>query len=407
MKQNQCWGRGLSPFFIPEDFLPTYRAVGENAETEILIIGAGLSGLMCAYELLKDGKDVTVVTANTVGDGACRYSAGILSADGGPDLLRLKELLGTEKAVAWYRFALAAVKQAEKVVADTGSKCDFEKKPQFYYTAHPRETHILKEEYYTRLHLGADCRWISPQEGREMFSFPLEGGIFTEGGAQLNAVKFCRDLADWITLHGGKIYEGSRVDVIESVAQDKFQCRCGNFTLTSKQVVDARGGEVLAKRPQLGQRVTVFSVVTEPVSSFRGWPDACLIKSHDTLSYLRTTPDRRIVFSGQATANVSPSGRVGKMDAEALCRIKYRNLTSELKEMFFGIPRIKQESGFTQGLVLPKKGLPYVGRDPQWKGLYYLYAFGENGIAGALMGSAWIRAAICEKNAKIPGFLSL
>ncbi len=397
----------MSPFFVPEDFLPSHPSVRENLETEILVIGGGLSGLLCAYELLKEGKSVTVLTANTVGDGACRFSTGILSADGGPDLLRLQELLGRERAISWYRFALAAVSQGEKVIADTGSKCDFARKTQFYYTSREREVRALKEEYYTRLHLGINCRWVSEEEGREVFSLPLRGGIFTEGAAQLNAVKFCRDLADWITLHGGTVYEGSRVDSIESETSDRFRCRCGAYTVTSRTVIDARGGEVLAKRPQLGQRVTVFSVVTEPISVFRGWPEECLIKSYDDFSYLRTTPDRRIVFSGQASANVTPSGRVGKLDADALCRVKYRNLTGELKEMFYGIPRIKQEYGFTQGVVLPRKGLPYVGRDPQWKGLYYLYAFGENGIAGALMGSAWIRALICEKNAKIPGYLSL
>lgn len=104
MKQNQIWGSGLSPFFRPEDFLPSYPSVKEDFETEILVIGAGLSGLLCAYGLLKEGRNVTVVTANTVGDGACRFSPGIMSADGGPDLLRLKELIGQENAIGWSFF---------------------------------------------------------------------------------------------------------------------------------------------------------------------------------------------------------------------------------------------------------------------------------------------------------------
>lgn len=408
MKQNQIWGSGLSPFFLPEDFLPSHPSVKQDVETEILVIGAGLSGLMCAYEMLKAKRRVTVVTANTVGDGACRFSAGIMNADGGPDLLRLRELIGQENAVGWYRLATAAVEQMEKIISDTGSKCDFKRQNQFYYTASHREEPVLREEYYIRHHIGLECRWMKEEECREVFSFPCVGGMMMkDSGAELNAVKFCRDLADWITLHGGTVYEGSRVDVIEVNGSDKFLCRCGNKKITASKVIDARGGEVLQKRPQLGQRVTVFSVVTEPISVFRGWKDGCLIKSHDELSYLRTTPDGRILYSGQATSALTPEGRLGKLDANALCRVKYKNLSAELREMFIGIPRVKQEYGFTQGLVLPRKGLPYVGEDSQWKGLYYLYAFGESGIAGAVLGSSWIRRMICDEDVHVPKYLAL
>ena len=224
----------------------------------------------------------------------------------------------------------------------------------------------------------------------------------TRGAARFNAVKFCRDLADWITLHGGTVYEGSRIDSIEAGAGERFVCRCGNYKIAARFVIDARGGEVLSKRPQLGQRVTVFSVVTEPISVFRGWPEQCLIKSRDSLLYLRTTDDGRIVCSGEAASRLSPSGRMGTWDAQALCRIKYRNLEAELEEMFVGIPRIKREFAFAQGVVFPKKGLPFVGRDPQWRDLYYLYAFGENGIAGAVMGAAWISRMICDPSRKAP-----
>ena len=408
MKQNQIWGSGLSPFFVPEDFLPSHPSVKEDLETEILVIGGGLSGLLCAYELLKAQKKVTVVTANTIGDGACRFSSGIMSADGGPDLLRLRELIGQEHAVGWYRLAASAVEQMEKIVEDTGSKCDFRRRDQFYYTASPREASVLREEYYLRRHIGLDCEWLNEAEGRELFSFPCGGGMMMKnGGGELNAVKLCRDLGDWITLHGGSLYEGSRVDVIESCGPDGFLCRCSGKKIRAKRVVDARGGEVLLKRPQLGQRVTVFVVVTQPVAVFRGWKNGCLIKNHDELSYLRTTPDGRILFAGHPTSVLTPEGRWGKLDANALCRVKYKNLGAELEEMFIGLPRAKVEYGFTQGLVLPKKGLPYVGKDAQWKDLYYLYAFGESGLAGAVLGASWIRRMVCGEGGNVPEYLAL
>ncbi|MBP3301456.1 MAG: FAD-binding oxidoreductase [Clostridia bacterium] len=406
MKKNEIWGSGLSPFFVPDDFLPSHPTVKEDLKTEVLIIGGGLSGLLCAYELCKAGREVTVVTENTVADGATRFSAGILFGDGGPELLRLKQTLGLRAGVEWYRTAGAALSQLEKILSDTGSRCDFTPRESFYYTSLPKSVSALREEYFLRHHMGLNCRWLGAEECAERFSFPCAGGILSRAGATFNPVKFGRDLTDWITLHGGAVFEGSRVESIER-GDGEYRCRCNGYVLRAKKIVDARGGEVLRKRPALGQRVTVFSIVTEPISVFRGWPEECLIKSRDEFSYLRTTPDGRILFSGEASTALSPEGKIGSLDASPLCRVKYRNLEEDLQEMFFGIPRVRKEYGFCQSLVIPKGGLPYVGRDPQWEGVYYLYAFGEGGLAGAILGSAWIYRMMESPTAQCPAFLNL
>ncbi|MBQ4322870.1 MAG: FAD-binding oxidoreductase [Clostridia bacterium] len=408
MKQESLRGSGLSPFFVPEDFLPSRPSVKQDLNTDILIIGGGLSGLLCAYTLLKAGRGVTLVTSNTVGDGASRFCSGTVTGDGGVDLRTLMDTVGREQAVAWYRLAASAVEQLEKIISDTGSKCDFRRRGSFYYTSFPKEASALREEYLLRHHIGMDCRWMGAEECEEMFSFPCVGGLWmSDVGAELNGVKLCRDLADWITLHGGAVYEGSRVDVIETMRDGGYLCRCGEASITAKGVVDARGCEILKKRPQLGRRVTVFSIATEPISVFRGWPDHCLIKSRDDFSYLRTTSDGRILYTGELSASLTPEGRMGGIDANVLCRVKYGNLEEELKGMFYGIPRIKREYSFCQSLVLTKKGLPYLGRDPQWKGLCYLYAFGECGLAGAVVGSAWISRMLCDPKIQGPEYLTL
>ena len=406
MKKNEIWGSGLSPFFIPEDFLPSRPSVKEDLKTEVLVIGGGLSGLLCAYELCKAGREVTVVTENTVADGATRFSSGILFCDGGPELSHLKRTVGLREGAEWYRAARGALPQLEKLLDDTGSQCDFSRRESFYYTAYSSSVDALREEYLLRHHLGLNCRWLKKEACEESFSFPCEGGILSEDGAVFNPVKFGKDLADWLSLHGGAVFEGSRVESIER-GDGGYRCRCNGFSVQAKKIVDARGGEALRKRPELGRRVTVFFVVTEPISVFRGWPGECLIKSRDEFSYLRTTPDRRILFAGEASSALSPEGKIGALDASPLCRVKYRNLEEELQEMFFGIPRVRKEYGFCQSEVLPKRGLPYVGRDPQWEGVYYLYAFGECGLAGALLGSAWIFRMMDSPAVQCPAFLNL
>lgn len=407
MNKTRVWGSGSSPFFHAEDFLPTYPRICEDAVCDVTVIGGGLSGLLCAYGLIRAGLSVVVLTANTVGDGASRFSTGTVCGDGGGDLLRLRELLGTENCVSWYRYASGATARLEQIVREIGSRCDFRLRDVFYYTASRREVGLLREEYLMRHHLGSACRWLEEGECREAFSFPVAAGILQQGGCEMNAVRLCRDLADWITVHGASVYEGSRVDEIEAPKRNEYRCRVGEVSVKSRFVVDARGGDAVYKRPQLGRRATVFTVVTRPVDEFRGWPDRCLIKRHDRFGFLRTAPDGRIVFSGGVSTVLSPDGRLGALRADGLCRIKFRALESELREMFVAIPRLKTEDSFTQGIVVPRKGLPFVGRDDGWEGLYYLYAFGECGIAGAVFGAHRIRCMITDRTQNAPPFLAV
>lgn len=407
MKQRWSGGSGLSGFFTPEDFLPTHPPLNEDRTFDAVVIGGGLSGLLCAYFLLKGEKSVCLCTSHTVGCGASRYSAGIVCGDGGVDLTRLLRARGRETAVAWYRLASAGVEQLEHVVAEVGSKCDLRRRDVFYYTT-DGASDSLREEYRLRRHLGTDClRWDS-DACDEVFSFPCSGGILSKNcGAELNVVRLCRDLEQWITLHGGEIFEGTRGDQIEGSGGNSYVCRCGSHRITAACVVDARGGEVLKKRPQLGQRMTTFSIVTEPVSSFAGWQDGCILQSRDSCSYLRTTPDRRLVFTGAVSSVLSADGSVGALDLSAARRARFGSMEETLREMFFGIPRIKREFGFCQTVVLTRDGLPRFGRDPRWSGLYYLYPFGAEGIVSAVIGATWIARMACDPATRGPRYLEL
>ena len=77
--------------------------------------------------------------------------------------------------------------------------------------------------------MGLNCRWLGAEECAERFSFPCAGGILSRAGATFNPVKFGRDLTDWITLHGGAVFEGSRVDSIERGTGNTDAVATGTF----------------------------------------------------------------------------------------------------------------------------------------------------------------------------------
>src|SRR5690606_8056764 len=58
----------------------------ETHSTDVLVVGAGVSGLATALALLEDGRGVTVVDAGKVGAGASHGNCGTLTPSHAPPL---------------------------------------------------------------------------------------------------------------------------------------------------------------------------------------------------------------------------------------------------------------------------------------------------------------------------------
>ena len=68
-----CWFENVS--------LPRFTPLAKDESADVLVVGAGISGLSCAYHLAKAGKSVVVVDYGPVNDGqTSRTSAHLASA---------------------------------------------------------------------------------------------------------------------------------------------------------------------------------------------------------------------------------------------------------------------------------------------------------------------------------------
>ena len=54
-------------------------AVALPADSDMVVVGAGITGIVAAIELARSGRSVTIIEANRVGGGATAGSLGVLS----------------------------------------------------------------------------------------------------------------------------------------------------------------------------------------------------------------------------------------------------------------------------------------------------------------------------------------
>ena len=88
----------LKSFWLADIQFPGFSALKENLSTDILIIGAGITGISTAYCLAKMGKKVTVIDAGEIAGGETGHTAAHLTYAVDYDYSELEKSFGADKA---------------------------------------------------------------------------------------------------------------------------------------------------------------------------------------------------------------------------------------------------------------------------------------------------------------------
>ena len=180
-----------------------FESLKEDIKTQVLIIGGGLCGILCAYYLKESGIDCVVVEGRRIGSGTTDKSTAKITAQHGLIYDKLIKNSGMEKARMYLDANLMALKEYEKMCQKID--CDFERKDSYVYSTIDRGIIEKETEAVNRLGFNAEfcCECKLP--------FRISGAVKFKNQAQFNPVKFINALAQEL-----KVYENTMINDIES-----------------------------------------------------------------------------------------------------------------------------------------------------------------------------------------------
>ena len=113
MKKQSIWNKYLEK---------GQKSLTEDINTDILIIGAGITGLTTAY-FLKD-KDVTVIDKSSVGSGCTSKTTGKITYLQEQSLLNIIKTYDEATAYLYYLSQKEAIKILTNIIKENNIKCD-------------------------------------------------------------------------------------------------------------------------------------------------------------------------------------------------------------------------------------------------------------------------------------------
>ena len=150
----------------------------ENTSTDVVIVGAGVIGLVCAWRAAQRGLSVRVVDRETPGSGASRVAAGMLAPVGEASWGERSLLeLNLASARAYPAFA-AELEEA------SGRRVGYRRCGALHVALDRDEAEELRRRHELQRSLGLQAEWMRPARLRE-----LEPGLSPACAAGVHAVE--------------------------------------------------------------------------------------------------------------------------------------------------------------------------------------------------------------------------
>ncbi len=96
--------------------IPEFDPLTGDKKTEVLIIGGGLCGILCAYVLKQAGVDVILAEGNKIASGITQNTTAKITSQHGLVYGKMIRDLGKEKAQMYFKVNQEAVKDYETLV---------------------------------------------------------------------------------------------------------------------------------------------------------------------------------------------------------------------------------------------------------------------------------------------------
>jgi len=219
--KNSVWVKGPETVSFPK--------LKENKSTDVLIIGGGIAGVLCAYKLQKEGIDCMLVEADKIGLGITKNTTAKITVAHGLLYDKMLKRFGYEKTRIYAEAQINAFNEFYELCKNID--CDYEKKDSYVYSLNGAKK--IEKELIALDKIGVKADFTDVSE----LPFSVDGAVRIKDQAQFHPLKFL-----YVIARGLPIYE--RTKVTEIMPQKVI---AGGFEVGYKKLIIATHFPIINK----------------------------------------------------------------------------------------------------------------------------------------------------------------
>jgi glycine/D-amino acid oxidase-like deaminating enzyme/nitrite reductase/ring-hydroxylating ferredoxin subunit len=350
----------LAPIWRMRATPSTYAPLSGDLTVDVVVIGAGITGLTLAHRLKQAGTRVAVVEMRSIGMGATGHTSAHLTAALDVEYGTLIRRFGQKGAEEAASKSMAAIAHIERTATEFGIDCDFRRVDGWRYTEDPKSMRRLRAELQAALNVGLEVELV--ESGPLPF---MQGALRFRNQALFHPVAYISALARLVHGDGCHVFEDTRVDRI--VEGTPCRVEVGDRVITAEKVVHATHIPVGLVMP-LQARIAPYMTYVMAVEVEGGAPPDLYWDIADPYHYTRpvTLPDGAsgLIIGGEDHKSGQEPDTTSRFEAlEAYARSHFR------------VARVVTR--WTWEVFEPADGLPYIGGLGGHK-----HVFGATGFSG-------------------------
>jgi glycine/D-amino acid oxidase-like deaminating enzyme len=367
--------------------VPT-RMLRRDIRTDVLVVGAGVSGALVAEALAADGHSVAIVDRRGPFQGSTAASTALVQYQIDVPLILLARKIGGVDAIRAWRRSHQAVQGLAARTRALGIVRNVVRRDSLYLTGDLLDARNLKQEAEARRAAGLETTYFTRSALRQRFGISRSAALLGYGDLETDPRQLTAGYLRAARACSAKIYAPVEVtEVVSKVRHISAQTKQGP-AIHCRYLVFATGYELPDCVPANNHRIfSTYAMATGPQAR-RLWPQRCFIWEASTpYLYLRATMDGRVIIGGED----EPFADAEKRDA--LLPAKIRALRKKLAKL---LPQLDTTPAFqwAGSFGASDDGLPSIGEIPGMKNCWAVLGYGGNGITYARIASEIIRTAL-------------
>jgi glycine/D-amino acid oxidase-like deaminating enzyme len=357
-----------------------YESLSGDIEADVAIAGAGIAGLLTAWQLQRSGLDVAIVEKNKIIENTTGNTTAKLTSQHNLIYDFLIKKHGKEAAQAFADANQQAISDIRQLSEELNIDCDFEPGDTYVYTEREDKLEAITKEVEAAKSLGLPASFETEIE----LPLQIKGAIKFANQAQFHPRKFLLGIADKLIENGAKIYEQTEVTGIEPGTTPKLISKSGS--VKAKYVIGA------TKYPFW--RTELFEDATWTKLSYAlgvklksDYPKNMYITTEHPVRSIRSHPyedSRLLVFGGESH----------EMTKDYNKDEHYQSLIDDVTKRF-EVEEILYR--WIAGDVMPSDRMPYIGAYPGEKNIFIITGFHAWGLGWGMAASRIIRDLVTDR----------